>query len=140
MKTLKLFFLKLFLISIIKIIIINNALAEKIKDFKISGNQRLANETIILFTDLSIGDDIDQNTINISFKNLFETNYFKNLKINFKDGIVLIDVIENPIIERITINGVKNRSILKELEKITRKSEKYPFIESNIIICWLTIL
>ena len=27
----------------------------------------------------------------------------------------------------------KNRSILKELEKITRKSEKYPFIESNII-------
>lgn len=133
MKTLKLFFLKLFLISIIKIIIINNALAEKIKDFKISGNQRLANETIILFTDLSIGDDIDQNTINISFKNLFETNYFKNLKINFKDGIVLIDVIENPIIERITINGVKNRSILKELEKITRKSEKYPFIESNII-------
>lgn len=133
MKTLKLFFLKLFLISIIKIIIINNALAEKIKEFKISGNQRLANETIILFTDLSIGDDIDQNTINISFKNLFETNYFKNLKINFKDGIVLIDVIENPIIERITINGVKNRSILKELEKITRKSEKYPFIESNII-------
>jgi len=133
MKTLKPFFLKLFFISIIKIIIINNALAEKIKDFKISGNQRLANETIILFTDLSIGDDIDQNTINISFKNLFETNYFKNLKINFKDGIVLIDVIENPIIERITINGVKNRSILKELEKITRKSEKYPFIESNII-------
>ena len=133
MKTLKLFFLKLFLISIIKIIIMNNALAEKIKEFKISGNQRLANETIILFTDLSIGDDIDQNTINISFKNLFETNYFKNLKINFKDGIVLIDVIENPIIERITINGVKNRSILKELEKITRKSEKYPFIESNII-------
>ena len=133
MKILKLFFLKLFLISIIKIIIINNALAEKIKEFKISGNQRLANETIILFTDLSIGDDIDQNTINISFKNLFETNYFKNLKINFKDGIVLIDVIENPIIERITINGVKNRSILKELEKITRKSEKYPFIESNII-------
>ena len=133
MKTLKPFFLKLFFISIIKIIIINNALAEKIKDFKISGNQRLANETIILFTDLSIGDDIDQNTINISFKKLFETNYFKNLKINFKDGIVLIDVIENPIIERITINGVKNRSILKELEKITRKSEKYPFIESNII-------
>jgi len=133
MKILKLFFLKLFLISIIKVIIINNAYAEKIKEFKISGNQRLAKETIVLFTDLSIGDDIDQDIINISFKKLFETNYFKNLKIDFKDGIVLIDVIENPIIEKITINGIKNKSILRELEKVTRKSEKYPFIEANII-------
>ena len=33
----------------------------------------------------------------------------------------------------IKINGIKkNKSILKELEKITRKTEKYPFIESNI--------
>ena len=44
-----------------------------------------------------------------------------------------IIVKENPIIQEIKINGIKNKSILKELEKITRKTEKYPFIKSNII-------
>jgi outer membrane protein insertion porin family len=112
---------------------VNYSHAEKIKEFKIVGNERLANETIVLFSELNIGDDIDQNIINLSFKKLFETNYFKNLKINFENGIISIEVIENPIIQSIQINGVKKKSLLDELEKITKKTEKYPFIESNIL-------
>ena len=112
---------------------VNYSHAEKIREFKIVGNERLAKETILLFSELNIGDDIDQNIINLSFKKLFETNYFKNLKINFENGIISIEVIENPIIQSIQITGVKKKSLLDELEKITKKTEKYPFIESNIL-------
>ena len=72
--------------------------------------------------------------INNTFKNLFQTNYFKDLKINFYSGKLNIIVEENPIIQEIQINGIKNKSILKELKKITRESEKYPYIKTNITI------
>ena len=137
MHTLKMKIFKLRYICLLILFIIflpvNYSHAEKIKEFKIAGNERLAKETIVLFSELNIGDDIDQNIINLSFKKLFETNYFKNLKINFENGIIFIEVIENPIIQSIQINGVKKKSLLDELEKITKKTEKYPFIESNIL-------
>ena len=132
MKIFKLRYICLLILFII-FLPVNYSHAEKIKEFKIVGNERLANETIVLFSELNIGDDIDQNIINLSFKKLFETNYFKNLKINFENGIISIEVIENPIIQSIQINGVKKKSLLDELEKITKKTEKYPFIESNIL-------
>ena len=116
-----------------KIFIITSTLSEQLKSIDIEGNERLADETIILFSNLKIGDDIDANIINNTFKNLFQTDYFKDLKINFNSGKLNINVKENPIIQEIKINGIKNKSILKELEKITRKTEKYPFIESNVI-------
>ena len=82
---------------------------------------------------MEIGDDIDSNIINNTFKSLFQTDYFKDLKINFDSGNLKISVIENPIIQEIKIIGINNKSILRELEKITRKTEKYPFIESKVI-------
>ena len=112
---------------------INKSYSDTIKDFKITGNERLAKETIVLFSELNIGDEVDQNIINLSFKKLFATNYFKNLKVNLNNGIVFIEVLENPIIQKIQINGVKNNSLLEELKKITKQSEKYPFIETNIL-------
>ena len=44
----------------------------------------------------------------------------------------IIDVIENPIIQSIKISGVKNKAIESKLIEVTKKSEKYPFLESNI--------
>ena len=107
--------------------------ADKIKEFKIIGNERLAKETIILFSEFNIGDEINQNDINNSFKKLFDTNYFQNINIKYINGVLSIQVIENPIVEKIDINGISNNSIYSEIEKITKKTEKYPFIESNFI-------
>ncbi len=106
--------------------------SEILKKIEVSGNERLADETIILFSELKIGSELDSSLINNTFKKLFDTNYFKELKINFETGILKIFVIENPIIQEIRVTGIKNKSILREIEKITRKSEKYPFIQSNI--------
>ena len=123
----------IFFLLLISFFHISISHSDQLKKIEIYGNERLAKETVKLFTNLEIGDDINANIINETFKKLFETNYFQDLKLNFKSGILQIIVKENPIIQNIKINGVQNKSILKELEKITRKSEKYPFIESNII-------
>ena len=88
----------LILFFTINFFITTSTLSEQLKSINIEGNERLADETIILFSNLKIGDNIDSSIINNTFKNLFKTNYFKDLKINFNSGKLNIIVKENPII------------------------------------------
>ncbi len=110
----------------------NLVLSETIKSIEVSGNDRLAKETIVLFSELSINDNITSDELNNAFKKLYDTDYFKNIKINFVEGNVNIEVQENPLIQSVIINGIKNKSILSELNKITKKIEKYPYLENKI--------
>jgi len=129
----KLFFKKKILILILSILFIPlNVNSEIIKKFEIKGNDRVSNQTIVIFSNLKIGDDVDQNNLNNALKEIFSTNYFKDVNLSLKDGIVKINVSENPIIQSVQISGIKKRNILEKLEEITAKIEKYPFIENQI--------
>ena len=108
------------------------AFSDEIKTFEVIGNDRLAKETIILFSELNVNDSINSNDLNNAFKKLYTTDYFKDIKISFDNGNLKINVIENPLIQSVTINGVKNKSILKQLTKITKEVEKYPYLENKI--------
>ena len=123
---------KIFLIIFFYLILQINLKAEIIKDFLINGNDRVADETIIIFSNLNIGDEVTQQNLNDTLKELYQTNYFENISINFKDGIVNINVKENPIIQSVIINGVEKDSMLEKIKTITSKVEKYPFVESEI--------
>ena len=129
----KLFFKKKILILIFSILFIPlNVNSEIIKKFEIKGNDRVSNQTIVIFSNLKIGDDVNQNNLNNALKEIFSTNYFKDVNLSLKDGIVKINVLENPIIQSVQISGIKKRNILEKLEEITAKIEKYPFIENQI--------
>ena len=133
MKTNYKFIIKIIACSLLLITVsAKNVFSEIITKFKISGNDRLAKETIILFSELSINDDIDSVDLNNAFKKLFDTDYFENIEISFSDGLVSINVLENPLVQTITIKGIKNNSIVDELTKITKKTEKYPYLENQI--------
>ena len=53
------------------IIIFSNAHADKIKSVLIQGNNRVADETIIMFSDLDIGEEINQQILNKSLRTIF---------------------------------------------------------------------
>ncbi len=103
------------------------------KEIKVKGNERLSVETILMFSGLNIQKDIDENELNISIKNLYNTNYFKDIKISTKENIIEILIVENPIIQSIKINGIKNKSLLGELTDITKKNEKYPYLKNKVL-------
>ncbi len=111
---------------------INFANSEIIKKIDVSGNDRLAKETIILFSELNINDDVNPEDLNNAFKRLFETSYFKDVNLSINEGFLKIYVVENPLIQSIYIEGIKNKTILNELKKITKKIEKYPYLENTI--------
>tara|TARA_A100001011_G_C14311089_1_gene845640 strand:+ start:566 stop:2821 length:2256 start_codon:yes stop_codon:yes gene_type:complete len=106
--------------------------AEIYQEIKVEGNQRLSVETVLMFSGLNINQEVSDDDLNISIKNLYNTNYFKDIKITSQNNILTIAIIENPIIQSIKINGVKNKTILNELSKITKKSEKYPYLKKKI--------
>ena len=114
------------------IINFNSAHSEILNEINIIGNERLAKETVLMFSELELGKDVNQIDLNLSIKKLYKTNYFKNIKMILNNNILEIKIVENPIIQTIKIKGIKNKTILKSLQKITKKSEKYPFLTNKI--------
>ena len=106
--------------------------ADKIKDFKISGNDRISDETIILFSGLKINDSLDQNSINLTIKKLYETSFFSNLSIKYENNIVYIIVDENPLVQTIVFEGIKRQSITDNLKDIISLKEKSSFLENKV--------
>ena len=128
-KTLK---YKFYLIIIFFTITINTANAKIYNDIIVSGNQRISIETIIMFSGLETNIDLGNQELNIAIKKLYKTNYFSDIKISPEGEIIKIVVTENPIIQSIKIDGIKNKDILKQLYKFTKKKEKYPFLINQI--------
>ena len=91
--------------------------AENISSIKISGNKRISNETVIVLGNLDFNKIPTDDEINESLKKLYETNFFKEIKVIKKENSIDIYLEENPIIEQINILGVKNKSILENLYK-----------------------
>ena len=106
--------------------------AENTKKIIVQGNERVADETVIIFSKLQIGEDINQSQLNIALKDIYSTNYFSEVSISKENGIVIIKVKENPIIQSIKIIGIEKDNILETIKDVTMKIEKYPFVESKI--------
>ena len=105
----------LFITLIISLTNISNSFSEIIKDIKIFGNERVNNETIKIFGGIKTGDDINTNEINNVLKKLYETNFFQDIKIDFKDSILSITVVENKIVQNLIIQGIKNKDLIKSV-------------------------
>ena len=125
-------FRKIWKILIIYLILINASLASNYSEIEVSGNNRISVETVIMFSGLNLNDEISVTILNEAIKRLYDTNYFKDVKISTIANKIQIKVDENPIIQTITINGVKNKELKKKLLETTKKSEKYPYLLNQV--------
>ena len=120
-------FFKKYSIYVLFIFFLNNsAHSEIINKIKINGNERISNATIEMFSGISINDKIDSNQLNEILKNLYNSNYFKNVSLNFQNNILYINVVENPVIQSISYDGIDSKRIreilLKDLKLKSRSS------------------
>ncbi|MDA9709648.1 outer membrane protein assembly factor BamA, partial [Candidatus Pelagibacter sp.] len=126
-------FKKIYIVCIFTILFIQSlSYAEIINEIKIKGNDRITNETIILFGGYNINDNIESSDLNNIIKNLYETSFFKDVSINFEDNILLITVDENPLIQSVVFEGIKNKSLIKGIKEIILQKEKSSFVESKV--------
>ena len=95
----------------------SNAFSEVVKKIDISGNNRISNETIVMFSTVSINDNLNKKDINDLLIRLYETNFFKNVTVNLNKNILNIKLEENPIIEKIIFTGIKADKIKKVISE-----------------------
>ena len=112
------------------IILISTSFAEMINSIEISGNKRLSKPSILLFGKIENKKDYSNDNLNLILKNLYETNFFKQVNLNIENSILKIKVLENPIIEDIEINGLDNKEFEKELLSVLTLSNRKPYVES----------
>ena len=125
--------IKKFLITLLFFVFSSNfLLADEIKKILIDGNKRITDDTIIVFSGIKIGSQVNSDVLNKIVKNLYETNFFNDIKINYNKGILNLKVSENPIIQSVIFNGVKNKRILNTLEENILLKEKNSFFETYI--------
>ena len=89
--------------------IIGFSYSDTINNIKINGNKRISKETILVLGDFNLGSEFDDTTLNRSLKKLYDTNFFSEIELSLKNNSLIIDVIENPIIEKINITGIKKK-------------------------------
>ena len=76
-------FLKFFLNVVILVLAFNSqASSNVIEKFNIEGNQRISDNTIILFAEVNIGQEINNNDLNIILNNLYKTQYFNDIRVS----------------------------------------------------------
>ncbi len=103
------------LIALFFSLFLSKVFANAINSIKIEGNDRIPDETIIMFSNVKIGEVIDSDKTNEILKNIYDTNFFKNVNVSVNGDELIISVIENQIIENIVINGIKAKKIKKAL-------------------------
>ena len=83
----------------------SQAFGQKITDILVSGNQRVSEGTIRSYLPIDIGDEISTSSLDIAIDRLFDTSLFSDVDISNENGLIKILVTENPIINRVTVEG-----------------------------------
>ena len=106
--------------------------AEVINDIIVKNNDRISINTIKTYGDIKIGVDYSSDDLNNILKNLYETNFFKDISLKIEKNILVIDVMENKLIQKININGIKSSKIQDAILEGLSLKAKSPFIESQV--------
>ena len=121
-------FLKLFFNVIILVLVFNSqASSNVIEKFNIEGNQRNSDNTIILFTEVNVGEEINNDDLNIILNNLYNTKYFNDISLSLENNILNIFVEEFPVIQKINYNGIESNKILENITANRLLKDKSPY-------------
>ena len=132
------------IILLIFLINISSSFADQlVKEINVEGNKRVPSETILMFSEVDLEKSLNENDINSITKKLYETNYFSNVSVIFKNNLLLIKVLENPIIYQVKFNGIKSDTLKKKISKNLKLRERSSYNEillrndKNLIISQL---
>ena len=106
--------------------------AEIITKIDIKGNNRVSSETIKVYGDINLNEDVNEKKLNNILKDLFSTNFFEDVKVKLTNGIIEIEVKEHPIVNQLIIEGEKSRKIKEKITEIISTKKKSSFIRPSL--------
>jgi outer membrane protein insertion porin family len=110
---------KLILLSfVLNLIFLSFSFSEIVKKIQITGNTRISDETVLMFSRINEGQNFNSSMLNELLKNLYDSNFFSDVSVKFENSVILIDVEEAPLIKDIKISGIK----ADKFKKLIRES------------------
>ena len=105
--------------------------AEIVNKIDIKGNSRVSDETVRVYGNiLAEGSNYTKVNLDQILKNLYSTNFFKEINVEIKENTLFIELTEYPVINQLIITGEKSNKFKDEIKKIINLKEKDSFIES----------
>lgn len=98
--------------------------ASIIQSIEVTGQQRLERDTVLSYTKLRIGNAYSRETLDSALRDLFDTELFADVQIRDDAGKLTIVVKENPVVNRIVLEGnkrVKEDKIKPEIKLAPRQ-------------------
>mgnify|MGYP001373719797 FL=1 len=124
--------MKRILIILYLILFTNHLSAEIIKKIQITGNDRVSDETVKVYGDISINQNIDNIKINKIIKSLYSTNFFEDIQVSVSNNTLFIKLIEYPVINEIIIVGETASKFKEQIKKQIKSKKNGPFVKSLI--------
>jgi len=89
-----------------------------IQAITVSGNSRIETSTVLSYMVAQPGDTFNQDDLDRSLKTLYATGLFKDVTLHRDGGTLQVDLVENPIVNRISFEGnhaLKDEDLRKEI-------------------------
>jgi len=109
------FFIQLILLYIF---LTSSSYSKNYEKIIVNGNERISNETILVFSEIQDNKDLDENSINEILKKLYKSGFFKDVTVKIESNSLIIEVLENPIIQTVFIEGIKRKKTEESLYEI----------------------
>jgi len=81
-----------------------------VKDIRVEGIQRTEAGTVFSYLPVKVGDVMTDEKTAAAIKALYATGFFKDVRLEARDGVVIVTVEERPSIAKITLKGIKEFS------------------------------
>ncbi|MDP2031563.1 MAG: outer membrane protein assembly factor BamA [Thiobacillus sp.] len=81
-----------------------------VTDIRVEGIQRTEAGTVFSYLPVKVGDTMTDEKTAAAIKALYATGFFKEVRLEARDGVVIVTVEERPSIAKITLNGIKEFS------------------------------
>lgn len=91
---------------------------ESLREIRVNGTERVEPATVMTYLDMRLGDPLTEETLNNGLKNLFATGLFADVQLREEQGVLFVDVVENPVINQIAFEGndeIEDDELLAEI-------------------------
>lgn len=101
-----------------------------VEDIRIEGIRRISAGTIFNYLPVRVGDKASERTAGEAIRKLFETGFFKDVRVERDGDVLVVQVVERASIASITFNGNDNF----DTERLSEPLKQIGFAEGEIFV------
>ena len=107
-----------------------------VREIEVNGLNRVENETVMAYLDISAGKTVSEEKLNESLKQLYATGLFEDVAFNVTpDGTLMINVMESPVINQVLFDGnskVDTQMLESEVQLKARSSFSKAKVQEDV--------